>query len=129
MRYPAFALLPGTLFLVMACDRSPVVCIEGFRAGILVTVVDSVAGAPPVEARLIATSAGFVDSVGPGSPVQPGPGEAATLVLSTSVGRPGTYSLVVRSPGYRDWTRNVTVVTMGACDGPAVTLTARLQKP
>jgi hypothetical protein len=94
-----------------------------------VTVVDSVAGAPPDEATLIATSAGFVDSVGPGSLMQPVPGEPATLVLSTSVGRPGTYSLVVRSPGYRDWTRNVTVVTMGTGDGAAVTLTARLQMP
>jgi hypothetical protein len=118
-----------TTLLAMACAESPLVCTDEFRQGIVVTVVDSITGAPPDEAVLLATSSGFVDSVGPATPVQTVVGEPPTLVLTTAGERAGSYSLVVRSQGYSDWQRANVVVTADACHVRTVMLTARLQVP
>ena len=49
-----------------------------------------------------------------------------TLILYAAVDRPGTYSVLVRSPGYSDWLRTTVDVTADACHVRTVTLTARL---
>jgi hypothetical protein len=40
---------------------------------------------------------------------------------------PGTYSIVLRRPGYRDWTTDGVVVEWGRCGGGNVAVSARLQ--
>ena len=117
----------GGLLLVMGCAKSPVFCTAEFRLGIVVTVVDSITGAPPEEATLIASSRDFVDSIGPVHASQGVAGQPPTLAIGAAGERSGTYRLILRSPGYHDWTRDSVIVTADACHVHTVTLTARLQ--
>ena len=117
--------------LVVQLRRSPIqltpVCTTEARPGIVVTVVDSVTGDVPATATLIARSGTYVDSVMRfrqpvvvnGPPV---------LLIGTAVERPGTYDVVVRSPGYRDWTRTGVRVTGNQCHVRLTELTARLRR-
>lgn len=119
------------LALVVQLQRASMqvtpVCTTEARPGIIVTVVDSVTGDPPATATFIARSGAYVDSVmrsrAPivvnGSPV---------LLIGTAVERPGTYDIVVRSPGYREWTRTGVRVTGDQCHVHLTELTARLQR-
>jgi hypothetical protein len=100
-------------------------CTLVFDYGLNIVVTDSVAGSPPAQAILIATSTGYVDSVGPARPFRLH-GEFV-LILPTAGERPGTYSVVVRSPGYRDWTRSNIQVTADRCHVRPLVLRARLQ--
>jgi len=91
-------------------------------------VIDSVTGAPPAEATLLATSPNaFADSVGPIKPFTSG--GQSILILATAGERAGTYSVRIKSPGYLDWTRAGIVVTADKCHVHQVTMTSRLQKP
>ncbi|MGH8543575.1 MAG: hypothetical protein ACREX3_08080 [Gammaproteobacteria bacterium] len=105
------------------------VCTREFRYGLNITVVDSATGSPPSEAVLIATSGAFTDSVGPRAPVQLIANEPPALILPTAGERPGMYSVVVRSPGYRDWNQSGIRVRADECHVIPVRLTARLQTP
>lgn len=112
---------------VKTCVPTDVVCTSDFRYGIRVTVVDSATGAPPPEATLLASSGAFRDSVGPREPLQLVRNGPPVLILSTAGERPGVYSVTVRSPGYREWTRSRITVTADECHVRPVGLTARLQ--
>jgi hypothetical protein len=121
----------GVVILAAAAMRNciidPVVCTANFKFGINITVVDSATAEPPSEATLLATSGTFTDSVGPRAPVQTVANGPLVLVLSTAGERAGLYSVTVRSPGYRDWTRTGVRVTADECHVRSVSLTARLQ--
>lgn len=122
----------GVLILVAAAMRNcvtdnPVVCTDIFKFGLNITVVDSATADPPTEATLLATSGTFTDSVGPRAPFQSVANGPLVLVLSTAGERAGIYSVTVRSPGYRDWTRTGIRVTANECHVNPVNLTARLQ--
>jgi hypothetical protein len=121
----------GALILAAAAMRSciidPVACTLNFKFGINITVVDSATAEPPSEATLLATSGTFTDSVGPRAPVQTVANGPLVLVLSTAGERAGLYSVTVRSPGYRAWTRTGVRVTADECHVKPVSLTARLQ--
>jgi hypothetical protein len=121
----------GVVILVVAamrgCITDGVVCSTEFVFGINVMVVDSATADPPSEATLLATSGTFTDSVGPRAPVQTVANGPLVLVLSTAGERAGIYSVTVRSPGYRDWTRTGIRVTANECHVNPVNLTARLQ--
>jgi len=103
------------------------VCTTQFVYGINITVVDSATADPPSEATLLATSGTFTDSVGPRAPSQWVANGPLVLVLSTAGERAGAYSVTVRSPGYRNWTRTGIRVTANECHVNPVNLTARLQ--
>lgn len=120
--------------LVVQLRRSDVrlteVCTTEARAGIVVTVVDSVTGDPPATATFVARSGAWADSSLRAT--LPGVGtQASELVWDTAWERPGTYDVTVRSPGYRDWIRTRVRVTAetDACHHVRTTrLTARLQR-
>ena len=120
----------GTLILVAAMRNcitdGPVVCTLNFKFGINITVVDSATGSPPSEATLLARSGTFTDSVGPRAPFQSVANGPLVLILSTAGERAGLYSVTVRSPGYRDWTRTGIRVTADECHVKPVSLTALL---
>jgi len=114
-----------------ACDRSSTTpeastcMLPVMIFGLQVTVVDFATGAAPSSATLIAQTTAAVDSVGPQSP-EPTTG---ALAFYAAMERAGTYTLTVRSPGYRDWVRTgvqVTTTTDG-CHVNQTRITARLQ--
>jgi hypothetical protein len=121
----------GVLILVAAvmrgCITDGVVCTDEFVFGLNITVVDSATADPPSEATLLARSGTFTDSVGPRAPFQWVANGPLVLILSTAGERAGLYSITVRSPGYRDWTRTGIRVTANECHVNPVNLTARLQ--
>ncbi len=109
------------------------VCTAEMRAGIRLTVRDSVTGAliPSARAqRFRVTSATRVDSAVVSA--------SGTLILSGSItpggdGKwilwesPGTWSVDFDAAGYRPWRRDAVVVPAGLCHAIAVDLTANLQ--
>ena len=120
----------ATLVAMAACGSSggptDVVCTSIFEYGRNITVLDSLTGSPPEEAALIATSGAFRDSVGPIKPFQAVANGPLVLILSTAGERPGVYSVLVRSPNYRDWTRSGNEVTADQCHVRPVSVMARL---
>lgn len=89
---------------------------------IIVEIRDAATGAPAAAgATLIVRQGTYADTV------QGGP--AASATLSAASERAGTYDVLVRKPGYQDWTQeNVTVRRAGACDRlDPVRLQAELQ--
>jgi hypothetical protein len=104
------------LLEVVACS-SPfsggTLCTEQFAAGITVSPIDSVTGAPVAGATAIARDGAFVDS---------------TTDLNMIAGeRAGTYSVTVRKTGYATWLRSGVNVTRDECHVKTVSLTAKLQ--
>lgn len=106
---------------------SPKVCTADFRYGLVVRVVDSASGTAPDSASLVATSPGFVDSVGPVRPAQMFADSAPALYLLSAPERPGFYNIEVSSPGYQDWRRQGIRVTADECHVRRVNILARLQ--
>jgi len=109
-----------------SCITDGVVCTAQVVYGINITVTDLATGSPPSEATLLARSGTFTDSVGPRAPFQWVANGPLVLSLSTAGERAGVYSVVVRSPGYRDWTRSGIRVTGDQCHVRPVNLTAEL---
>lgn len=131
MRFPSRLTCACAGALVLGACTSvslPIACTEEYRYGLNVTVVDSLTGAPPSSATLIARDGAHVDSVGPQTTFLSGPQGQPILLVSAAGERPGTYDLTVRSPGYLDWTRAGVQVTADECHVDPVALTARLRK-
>jgi hypothetical protein len=53
---------------------------------------------------------------------------AEPLLLLTSRGGPGQYSVMVQKSGYRDWVRRRVYVAAGSCGAKTVRLRADLQR-
>jgi hypothetical protein len=90
-----------------------------------VTVVDSAVGTfPAVGSVLSATSGAY-------SETQPASGIAGTdHSFDVGAGQPGSYSLSIRTVGYRDWVRSGLTVDADACGQPkTVQLRALVQRP
>lgn len=117
------------LLAAAGCSRGPtdVACTSDFRYGLNVTVTDAATELPPEEATLIATGVAFHDSVGPARPFQRVSNGPLVLILSTAGERPGLYYVVVRSRGYRDWTRGPIRVTADQCHVRPVSVAAQLE--
>jgi hypothetical protein len=131
MKTIAFRLLPfGAGALLAGCGTitGDYACTAEYRYGLNVTVVDSITGAPPASAVLIAQSGAARDSVGPATPQPFGLNGAPVLVLNAAGERAGTYDLTVRAPGYGAWTRTSVRVTADRCHVRGVAVTARLQR-
>jgi hypothetical protein len=120
----------SALFLVVvtgacdALDSSPVVCTRELRFGLIVTVQDSVTGAPAAaEAQLVARDGAYADTViGPSAATDPN-----ALTLFAVPERPGTYELTVSKNTFVTWQRSGVVVTADECHVRPVAVTARLR--
>ena len=127
-RHITLLLLPVAVLAIGGCDNSAdvVICPDIARAGIFVTVTDSLTQAPAGRnATIVAKSATFTDSV---SSAQAAASDGPFgLVYSRNA--TGTYTLTVKQSGYRDWVKTGIVVTkVDACTLRTVPVTAKLQK-
>ena len=123
LRFPALLLV----LVTGACDvldSSPVVCTRELRFGLIVTVEDSVTGAPAAaDARLVARDGAYADTViGPSPATDPN-----ALTLFAVPERPGTYELTVSKNGFLTWQRSRVIVTADECHVRPVAVTARLR--
>ena len=105
--------------LLAGCDLIIGPCTADFRAGILVTVTDSVTGAfietGPV--RIIATDGGYADTVF----------VSGSLLGGLAHERSGTYQVEVSAPGYDTWTRGGIRVRENSCHVETQSIFARLR--
>jgi hypothetical protein len=104
-----------------------VVCTTEARAGIVLTVSDSLTGAAAglTSLALVARSGNYRDSTF--FPAVPA-GQPA-LVWGLAYERPGTYDVRVSADGYQPWVRLGVTVTNDLCHVVPVQITVRLQKP
>jgi hypothetical protein len=115
-RHTLAALIGPVAATIVGCSGDGS-CSPGTRAGVVLHVRSSAAGAPSLDAvsRVTVETHTFPSESASG-PVIPRPNERAPLRLTW--GRPGTYRLTVTAPGHRTWTRRVTVgrVTRDGCE-------------
>jgi hypothetical protein len=94
------------------------VCTLEARPGLRVNVMDFLTGAGPAQATVIAIDGAFADTLHTiGSP---------PLIFGGLFERAGTYTIVVKSAGYVDWTKAGVVVTADECHVRLTEVTARL---
>jgi len=111
-------------------------CTHGGLLSFFVTTRDSVTGAyvTVTDGATLTWRAGLstgTEYPGPGRSL-PGGVEVTPTGVPGPYGRPGTFDVVVRVPGYREWRRAGVQVAQGAahCDvREIVELEARLQRP
>ncbi len=101
------------------------ICTTEARAGIEVDVRDALTGEPAAEGAIgLAQEGLFVDTlrVFPTLPPQ------GALTMVGAFERPGIYTVVVRKPGYREWTQANVVVSKDECHVITTRLQARLER-
>lgn len=131
VRARASAVRLGVAFAVaaVAC-RAPAdpgfACTTEARAGINVTVVDSLTGKAEsfTGLWLRARDGSYVDST-----TMAFPDAMGQMRMAAAYERKGTYAVTVHADGYRDWSKLNVVVTADRCHVIPVQLTARLAKP
>lgn len=102
-------------------------CTRERRPGIEVRVLDARTDRPPPRgAALVARDGAFADSASLPNPLRERDGGVGEVVLSAAGERAGTYTLEVRSPGYRPWRAGGVVVHEGVCHVETVELTVYL---
>ncbi len=100
-----------------------VVCTMEARAAITVEPVDSRTGAALSGPTILILSDGaYADTVRANTGTLPAP-----TTISGAYERPGTYTVIVRHPGYRDFTQSGVTVTKDVCHVSPVRITARLE--
>ena len=99
------------------------VCLTYFVPSITVFVRDSVTGAGAAPAaRLVVREGSYSDSM-----TVPANSPDSTAI-TWEQDRAGTYTVIVRKAGYKDWSQlNVRVLEVDVCHGRHVDLAARLQ--
>ncbi len=114
--------LAGLAALLAACDLvGPHACTLEARAGILLTVRDSVTGVPvPGPFLAIARDGQYADTA---RYIYPDSGLAALAYE-----RAGHYDVTVSATGYRLWRRTGVEVEDGGCHVQTARVTARLQQ-
>ncbi len=128
MRNARFVLMSGVFLMsAVSCNSSPggpggAVCTLEARPALSIFVRDSSSGAPIGRG----SSATATDGVFVATATYP-PGGPDDLPLSLAHERAGTYTVVVRNPGYRDWRATGVRVTRDECHVITQTLTARLE--
>lgn len=110
---------------LLVTDTAARACTEEARAGISVSVADSLTGSAQVTGlSVVAVDGAYRDSVYQAVwPGEPFPGR-----LGLAYERPGTYGLIVRADGYAPWTRAGIVVERDECHVITVPVTARLTR-
>jgi hypothetical protein len=110
--------------LLVGCN-GPAACAGLGRPDVIVTVLDSLTGAPAADGATLLT----VDLDAGGARVDSVTGQSnAAMLVGTGEG-PGRFSVVVRKAGYRDWTKAEVIVRDGCPSIHTVSLTARLARP
>ena len=109
----------AALAAMLGCIDTPfeTVCTDDLRAGLVVTVRDSVTGAPVSGARVVARTGATADTAR--SPLNG--------ISALAYEKAGTYEVTVEQAGYRPWTRANVQVTRDECHVRTVSLTALLQ--
>ena len=119
--YAAVAGLAG-----VSCDLLDArVCTASVEPGIVVTIVDSVSGAPrAADAMAEARAPSFADTLGPAV-------FHGNVMISRRGAheRPGIYEVIVQAPGYDEWRKSGVLVRSGECHVQTVALEARLKGP
>jgi hypothetical protein len=120
------ALVAACPVLLAACGAGSIlgdkVCTTEARAGITVTVVDSVTGALAGRGSTIVAREGTFTDVVSNTFTSQGDGPYG-LVYE----RAGVYTVSVQQSGYVPWLKNNVQVTAGECHVNGTTVTARLQ--
>ena len=108
--------------VVTGCRSAEIGCPDILRPGIDLTVIDSVSGvAPSAASVVIAMSESYTDSVS--APLIPPNHYALAL------GQTGIFNIVVRTPGYSDWSNAGVRVAESVCGQPiTVALTAKVRR-
>jgi hypothetical protein len=120
---------PQTL---IAFSKISMVCTAEMRAGIVLTVLDSVSGAPLASEkhRLVrSTGAARVDSarvVTPANLILAGVTPIGEGRWGIAAGAPGPWTVEVEADGYRAWHRDGVLVSSGLCGVITAQVTARL---
>ena len=111
-----------------ACDlmnSRNVICTDIFVSGLVVSVQDSLTGAPAASgAQLIAQDGAYADTAS----YPPNRPDLDAQPLVSAGERPGAYTVRVSKPGFLDWVRGGIIVTADECHVRPVALTARLQR-
>jgi hypothetical protein len=98
-----------------------VVCTMEARPGITVEPVDAATGQPVSQhATVIAMTSSYADTATVHTTGVPS--------ISAAYERPGTYTVLVRHPDYREWRRSPVLVTKDECHVQTVRLKAELEK-
>ena len=107
----AAALFAATL---LSCARDPGACSKGSVYGVVVEVVDEATRHNAVPgSTMIVRDGEFTDSAS----ARPQPRDSTPvtgLYLLGARDRPGTYTVLVRKPGYKEWRREDVTVTMAS---------------
>jgi hypothetical protein len=110
-----------TLLALSACNPLEPCTLE-LRAGIRLTVVDARSASPATgEVTATVTDGSYTETV---EVPESGPGPR---VAGLAFGRPGTYRVEVRSPGFQPWVEQDVRVSEDRCHVTTVDLTARLE--
>jgi len=124
-------LAAGVLLLGAATCDSPVkgagvVCTEEARAGITLTIVDSLTGTADALTGLWARAVAgtYRDS----TTMNFGNSETGTANMALAYEHAGTFVVTVHATGYQDWTKPGVVVAGDTCHVIGVALAARLVK-
>lgn len=107
----------------VGCRSATSDCPSLSAPAIVLTVIDSVAGGPPAaRSTVVATTAGdHAETVMSG--------DVIPNVFYIGDARSGSFSLVVKTPGYADWSESGIAVNADHCGLPiTVSLTAKLQR-
>ena len=100
-------------------------CTLTFDPAVEVVVQDSVSGAMIASgAQLIAREGTYADSMS----LPANRADLDSKSLSAANERAGTYTVTVRKPGYREWTRSNVQVEQEVCHVRTVRLTALMQR-
>jgi hypothetical protein len=109
---------------VVGCKPDLIGCPAGVENAIALTVVDSVTrAAPAAPSTIVATNGKYseTDTSETGNPMD--------NVYAIGFGRSGTFALLVKTPGYADWSASGAHVAANNCGEPQpVALTAQLQR-
>lgn len=115
-------LLSGLMALGGCNGLLPTACTMEARFAVQVRVLDAATGAPAAEgAKLVVREGAYADST---------TGFPGTAEIAAGIEETGTFDVLVRKAGYRDWTRqDVRVTRAGSCDKvQTARLTAELER-
>lgn len=110
------------LVVSLGCESSTV-CATLPAPALRITVVDSITQAVPIAVSTLTVQDGTYREVASDSDAQRG----APYEFQVGNGRPGTYAVLIETPGYQDWRTADVVVRAGRCGPEAVSLRANLQ--
>ena len=120
----------SVLLVAGGCDVfGPTVCTLEARAGINLTIVDSLTNGSIKGWPAITLTDGAYTETFPPSVLPPGlnPDTATFIGMGLAFERGGNYTLSIRHPRYADWTQSGLRVTEGECHVNPIHVRARLR--